>query len=197
MRLLLPLMMMATLSAQSQSPPSTARRPVGVDDFSRFTDVADPQVSPDGEWVAYTLTSADAARDRRTTHIWIVKWDGSGARQMTFGADNETSPRWSPDGRYLSFLSARSGAGKGRGSQVWVLDRSGGEAHQLTELPGRIASFEWSPDSTRLALVYREADPGDPEPVREGSTPAPPKPIVVDKYQFKRDGQGYLTGEAL
>jgi dipeptidyl aminopeptidase/acylaminoacyl peptidase len=79
---------------------------------------------------------------------------------------------------------------------VWILDRRGGEARQLTELSGRITAFEWSPDATRLALVYREADGSEAEPVREGATPPPPKPIVVDKYQFKRDGQGYLTGDS-
>ncbi|MEO6238696.1 MAG: S9 family peptidase, partial [Vicinamibacterales bacterium] len=173
---------------------SPATRPVRVDDFSRFQDVADPQMSPDGAWVLYTVTSTDAAKDRRNTDIWTVKWDGSQRRQITYGAENETSPRWSPDGSSISFLASRPGS-KGRGNQVWVLDRRGGESHQITELPGRISSFDWSPDGRRLALVYREADAADPEPVREGATPPPPKPIVIDKYQFKRDGQGYLTGE--
>src|SRR4029450_13282392 len=93
--------------------------------------------------------------------------------------------------------SSRSG-GQARGNQVWVLERSGGEARQLTHLPGRITSYDWSPDGTRLVLVYREAEGAEAETARaaSGATPAPPKPIVVDKYQFKRDGQKYLTGNA-
>jgi dipeptidyl aminopeptidase/acylaminoacyl peptidase len=174
-----------------------ATRPVRVDDFTRFQDVGDPQVSPDGEWVLYTLTTTDMAKDGRDTDIWMVKWDGSLRSRLTFTSENETAPRWSPDGKYISFLSSRPG-GQARGNQVWVLERTGGEARQLTQLAGRITSYDWSPDGARLVLVYREGDSTEPEPGRAaaGGAPPLPKPIVVDKYQFKRDGQGYLTGTA-
>ena len=138
-----------------------ATRPVTLDDFSRFQDVRDPHVSPDGEWVLYTVTTSDAAADRARTDIWQVKWNGSQQSRLTYGGDNHTAPRWSPDGKYISFLSSRAG-GDARGNQVWVMERTGGEARQLTELKGRIASYEWSPDSTRLLLVYREADGSEP-----------------------------------
>ena len=177
--IVLALVMTAALNAEAQL------RPVVIDDFSRFQDVGDPQVSPDGEWVLYTLTSTDTKADKRDTDVWVVKWDGTERRRLTFSAEGETAPRWSPDGRYISFLSARAG-GNAKGTQVWVLERAGGEARQLTELTGRIQSYSWSPDATRLLLVYRD------EPADEGGRNA--KPIVVDKYQFKRDGQGYLTG---
>ena len=160
-------------------------RPVTLDDAWRVQDVGDPQVSPDGEWVLYTLTTTDVAADKRDTDVWIVKWDGSERRRLTFSAENENAPRWSPDGRYISFLSSRAG-GKANGNQVWVLERAGGEARQLTELTGRIQSYAWSPETKRLVLVYRD------EPADDGARNA--KPIVIDKYQFKRDGQGYLTG---
>jgi dipeptidyl aminopeptidase/acylaminoacyl peptidase len=174
-----------------------ATRPVRVDDFTRFQDVGDPQVSPEGDWVLYTLTTTDAAKDGRDTDVWMVKWDGSQRVRLTYSSENETAPRWSPDGKYISFLSSRSG-GQARGNQVWVLERTGGEARQLTQLTGRITSYDWSPDGRRLALVYREGDSAEPEPARAapGATPPLPKPIVVDRYQFKRDGQGYLTGTA-
>lgn len=171
-----------------------ATRPIAVGDFTRFQDVGDPELSPDAEWVLYTLTTADIAKDRHDTDIWVVKWDGSQRTRLTYGADTENAPRWSPDGKYISFLSSRGG-GPARGNQVWVLERTGGDAHQLTQLSGRIASYNWSPDGTRLALVYREAESGKPAPASdEGGAKAPAVPIVVDKYQFKRDGQGYLTG---
>ena len=82
-----------------------------------------------------------------------------GERQMTSSADSESSPRLSPDGKYLAFTSSRPG--KAKGNQVWLLDRSGGEAVQLTEVKGRLQGYEWSPDSKRLALVI-----GDPDPER-------------------------------
>ena len=106
---------------------ANAQRAVKVDDFTRFQDVSDPHVSPDGEWVLYTVTTTDVAADKRNGNIWITKWDGSESRQLTFSAESESAARWSPDGRYISFLSSRPG-GKAKGSQVWVLDRQGGEA---------------------------------------------------------------------
>jgi dipeptidyl aminopeptidase/acylaminoacyl peptidase len=175
---------------------SAQRRPVAVDDQFRFFDVGDPQISPDGEWVLYTVTSWDVAADRRNTDIWKVKWDGSERSQVTFTPENENAPRWSPDGKYISFLSSRPGPTKG--TQVWVLERAGGEARQLTQLKGGVSSHQWSPDSTRLAIVRRDGDEPEEAPVGRGgeANAAPAKPIVIDKYQFKRDGPTYLTDNA-
>ena len=73
-----------------------------------------------------------------------MKWDGSQRSQLTFSPENENAPKWSPDGKYISFLSSRPGPAKG--NQVWVLERSGGEARQLTQLKGGVTSYQWSPD---------------------------------------------------
>lgn len=171
---------------------TSARRPMKLDDLSRFRNVSDPQISPDGKLVAYTVNSTNVKDDKATTHIWMIGIDGANDRQITFSQESESSPRWSPDGRYLSFTSSRPG--KTRGNQVWLLDRNGGEAMQLTEIKGRLQAHEWSPDSKRLALVIGDPDPdadAAPSP-QPGATPRVPKPIVIDRYRYKQDGQGYL-----
>src|ERR1043165_8348911 len=148
----------AVLSAQ------TARHPLRLDDLARFRDGGDPQCSPDGQSVAYTVSTTDAKEDKSNTHIWMVSFDGKNDRQITFSSDSEASPRWSPDGRYLSFTSGRSSGKPGvRGSQIWLLDRSGGEAYQLTDFKGRLQGYEWSTDSKSLAVLIGDHDPDAPD----------------------------------
>src|SRR5439155_2936016 len=144
-----------------------AKRPISLDDLGRLKDVRDPQCAPDGKSVAFVVSQIDVKEDKANrSHIWTIGIDGQNERQITSSTDSETAPRFSPDGRYLSFTSERPG--KAKGEQVWLLDRTGGEAFQLTELKGRLQGYEWAPDSERLALVVRDPDPDAPE---EGAAP--------------------------
>jgi dipeptidyl aminopeptidase/acylaminoacyl peptidase len=187
----------AFLAAGCLGAQTAGTRLLTLDDFFRFHEVNDPQVSPDGQWIAYTVSTIDKEADKRHSNIWLVSPDGAQNFQATFDLESESSPRWSPDNKYLAFLSSRPG--KAKGSQVWILDRRGGEARQLTDVKGKLSAFLWAPDSKRLGLVMRESDepPEDakPEPGKDGAAkPKPPKPIVIDRYHFKQDMQGYLSG---
>lgn len=172
-------------SAAAQQP---ARRALRLDDLYRLKEVSDPQLSPEGAWVAYTVTTLDSTKDKSNADVWMAKWDGSQNIRLTSSPDGERSPRWSPDGKYLAFVSAR-GESKS-GAQVWLLDRTGGEAQQLTKLKGGVAAYEWSPDAKRLVLVSQDPDPDTTEAKSEQAKT--PKPIVIDRFQFKQDGDGYL-----
>ena len=161
------------------------------DDVFHLKTVADPRVSPDGRFVAFTVKSLDAKADEADTDVWMAPFAGGEAHRLTASEKPETSPRWSPDGRYLAFLSGREGKKK----QVWLLDRAGGEAVRLTDYKADVSALAWSPDGKRLALVVDDVDPDDPDLAPE-SVPekvrSRPKPIVVRRRQFKRDGEGYL-----
>jgi dipeptidyl aminopeptidase/acylaminoacyl peptidase len=162
------------------------KRHLRVDDIFELKNVRDPRISPDGEWVAYTVSWLNAAEDSSDTDIYMVPFGGGDPVRLTASPKPETSPRWSPDGRYLAFLSGR----EGNKAQVWLLDRRGGEAVRLTDYKGGVSSFAWSPDSKRLALVVSDPEPEDES--KDGKEKRP-RPIVVTRLQFKQDGQGYLT----
>jgi dipeptidyl aminopeptidase/acylaminoacyl peptidase len=164
-----------------------AKRPLRSSDLYHLKDVRDPELSPDGSWVAYTVTTIDSVKDKSDNDIWMTSWDGATTIQVTSSPESESSPRWSPDGRYLAFLSGRQ---EGKGAQVWLLDRRGGEAQRVTQLKGGVSEFAWSPDSKRLVLVVdEETDSIARKDTAEHKTP---KPIVIDRYNFKRDVAGYL-----
>jgi dipeptidyl aminopeptidase/acylaminoacyl peptidase len=165
-----------------------AQRPATPDDLARIRDVSDPQVSPDGGWIAYTVSVADTAKDRDDTDIWLASWDGAQQVRLTRHAGSDHAPRWSPDGRSVAFLSDRDDPREVE--QVWLLDRQGGEPERLTSLPGGVSDLAWSPDGRRLALVASDPDP-DARAPGDSSTRAP-KPIVLDRFQFKQDETGWL-----
>jgi dipeptidyl aminopeptidase/acylaminoacyl peptidase len=184
------------VSAFAQTPaPAKAPHPVTLDDLFRFVDVGGPQVSPDGKWVAYTVSHVDTAKDKRITDLWMVSWDGSEDIQLTYNVDGSAgSPRWSPDGKYLSFTADRPGAAKG--TQVWVMDRRGGEARQLTDVKDHLSAYAWSPDGKKLLLALTPEDEADKDKKpADDKEKDKPKPIVIDRYHFKEDVEGYLTGD--
>lgn len=175
------------------------------EDIHRIKEVGDVAISPDGEWVAYSVGTANVDEDAYTSDLFMVNWKGSTRIQLTHTEESgEEHPRFSPDGRYLAFVSARSDGNsespddpKGK-NQVWLLNRAGGEAERLTDLPGGVSSFEWSPDSTHLVLVSRDPEDADnnetngDDAEKDKKSHDTPKPIVIDRYRFKQDGRDWL-----
>jgi dipeptidyl aminopeptidase/acylaminoacyl peptidase len=166
---------------------ATAQRFTG-EDITAVRDVGDPQLSPEGDWVAYTVATGDLEKDKFITHLWMASWDGKQTVQLTNSERGEHTPRWSPDGKSLAFLASR-GADDAAPEQVWILNRAGGEAQVLTEFKGSVLDLDWSPDSQRLALIVMDEDPQRELKADEKKTPPP---IVIDRFYFKEDETEYL-----
>jgi dipeptidyl aminopeptidase/acylaminoacyl peptidase len=147
MRVLLPLLVAAALSAAD-------KRPVTPEDYILFANVADPQISPDGNYVAYTVTRVDTKANRRVSDIWLAAVDGHEAPRPFVASQSATMPRWSPRG--LGFISARPMPDDPNPRpQVWLLPMEGGEARRITLLNNGVTAFAWSSDGRRLAAVSR------------------------------------------
>jgi len=181
-----------TPPASEKKPDAATKRLLKIEDSWEIKNVADPQLSPDEKWVAYTISSRVMRDDARgETVIYVQAVAGGEPMPMTLKQFASSSPRWSPDGKYISFMSSRgdttaaagagaqtppAGGGFGaapRGSQVWLLDRRGGEAQQLTEVRQGVNSHVWSPDGTRLLLAIRDPDPDERPAGSAGGEGAP------------------------
>jgi dipeptidyl aminopeptidase/acylaminoacyl peptidase len=135
------------------------KRAFTIEDLYRVKSISDVHVSPDGKSIAYVITESDLPRAKRGSHIWLMDIDGSNPRQLTNSPKGESSPRFSPDGKSLLFISSRDGD-----SSLYLIPLGGGEARRLTNISTSIADPVWSPDSKSIAFssdVYPECGADD------------------------------------
>ena len=181
-------------------------RPPQPEDLYRFRIPTDPQLSPDGEWIAFTVQTATRGRDAYRHAIWLAPADGSvAARQVTIGVRHDTHPRFSPDGHSLAFLSDRrpvtedepdAPVDREDGTQVHLLPLGGGEARRLTDLPRGVDGFAWAPDGGSLVVRSASHAPSRPADARargKAPLPKPGQPPISD-YRYLDRLQNMLNG---
>jgi len=152
--------------------------PFSVHDMLAMERISDPQVSPDGRWVAFVVRTTDLEADRGRTDLWLVSSDGANLRQLTSHPDSDSAPRWGPDSRTVWFLSGRSGS-----SQVWRIAVDGGEARQVTDEPLDVGNLIVSPDGRYVAFTM--------EVFPDGATAQATKERLDEIEQRKASGRVY------
>jgi dipeptidyl aminopeptidase/acylaminoacyl peptidase len=174
-------------------------RNITVEDLYQFKQVSRPCISPAGQRVAFVVTTIDERKQEYHSSIWIASADGGEAKRFTFGASNAHSPKWSPDGKWLAFVTDREGEPVGKEqaeqkkqrkakSQIWLIPTDGGEARQLTFMQHGASNPVWSPDNKQLVCTAQvgpdDEETGDGKPL--------PKVRVIDRLWYRLDGVGFI-----
>ena len=190
------------------APALAQKRNITEKDLFNFVWIGDPQVSPDGARVAFVRTTVNDRKDGYNTALWLVETATGQTRQLTNGP-RDTTPRWSPDGKYLVFVRAPEVSGRVEPQQLFMLAMSGGEPFQFTTLPRGAGGPQWSPDGKMIAF-YNSATPEElakaeraksqPSPSPSASPAASPSPSperesdvrVINRAIYRMNGAGYL-----
>jgi dipeptidyl aminopeptidase/acylaminoacyl peptidase len=162
---------------------TTAKRLIRPDDIYRMRSIGSPKVSPDGNWILYSHSKIDSAKDKYESKLYMMSISGDETIQLT-DERSAGSPAWSPDNKYISFTS--KGKGENAPSQIFLMNRKGGEPLQLTELKGDISRYKWFPDASKILIEMRDPNTADTAKTKIR------KPYEINRFHFKDDQDGYL-----
>lgn len=177
----------------TETQPSGAPRLASADDLYSFHVPGDPQISPDGRRVAFTVQRVERETEKKYTNLWLAGVDDGQLRQFTYGKQADSQPRWSPDNATIAFLSNR---GSEEQAQIYLIPVDGGEARPLTDLKGSFGGYEWSPDGTKFVVQFRKKDADALEREKdEGKKKLGISYRHITRTDYKFDGMGYLPQE--
>ncbi|MEY3542155.1 MAG: hypothetical protein RLZZ204_967 [Bacteroidota bacterium] len=164
-----------------------AKRMMLPNDVLGMKSIRQPKVSPDGNWVLYSISRVDSIKDKNVSKLYMTSWDGKETVHLTEQTINSSGHAWSPDNKYISFLANNKSDDKSSAArQLFLLDRRGGEPVQLTNVKCNIASYTWSPNGKQILLVLEDPDYTD---TAKSNVRVP---YEINRYQFKQDYVGYL-----
>ncbi|MFN4976629.1 MAG: prolyl oligopeptidase family serine peptidase [Bacteroidota bacterium] len=164
-----------------------AKRMMLPNDVFGMKSIRQPKVSPDGNWVLYSISRVDSIKDKNVSKLYMTSWDGKETVHLTEQTINPSGHAWSPDNKYISFLANNKSDDKSSAArQLFLLDRRGGEPVQLTNVKCNIASYTWSPNGKQILLVLEDPDYTD---TAKSNVRVP---YEINRYQFKQDYVGYL-----
>ena len=170
---------------------SMTKRPITAEDLYKLEVINGCQISPDEGQIVYSIQTVDAETEKKYTHLWRIPAEGGEPQQLTFGNHSNSSPKWSPDGKWIAFLSNRLDESQ---SQIYLLPVSGGESRAITDVEGDFGEFDWSPDSQKIVFEFRAHDSEDVEMKQDEKKKELGRVArrVENRVFFKLDAYGYL-----
>jgi len=170
-----------TISSIAQQ---NGKRSIRPEDVWRSYSVSSPKISPDGQWILYNHSKVDSIKDGYDGKLYMMSIDGNENIQLTEQTKGVGQPSWSPDNKYISFLS--KGKTEESSAQIFLMNRKGGEPIQLTKIKGEISSYRWFPDGKSILMEILDPSTADTAKTKIR------KPYEIRRYAFKNDSEGYL-----